>query len=245
MKKKQKLAIFDIDGTIFRKNLHFELINELSWLGTFPTSVRRKLTEVYSGWLAHEGTYEDYRQAIVSLYAEHIKGCTEESVRKASKIVVPFHAKRTYIFAEEMIRRFRKEGYHILAISGSPLEIVEEYNENYLKFDSVYGSVYEQDEDGLYTGVASFEPSKNKGEIVKQYAYEHKIDLADSYGIGDTESDISFLKLVANPIAFNANRNLLDAAKKEGWRIVVEKKDVVYDMTQCLEAKKDIEFRSL
>ena len=32
---KKKLAIFDIDGTIFRKNLHFELIDELSWRGIF------------------------------------------------------------------------------------------------------------------------------------------------------------------------------------------------------------------
>ncbi|KKP81890.1 MAG: hypothetical protein UR83_C0064G0015, partial [Candidatus Moranbacteria bacterium GW2011_GWF2_35_54] len=29
---KNKLAVFDIDGTIFRKNLHFELMNELVWL---------------------------------------------------------------------------------------------------------------------------------------------------------------------------------------------------------------------
>ncbi len=243
MSKKKKLAIFDIDGTIFRKNLHFELINELSWIGAFPDSIRRKLTEVYSGWLAHEGTYEDYRRALVDLYSEHIKGCSEESVREASRIVVPFHMKRTYIFAEALIKKFRKEGFHLLAVSGSPLEIVEEYNEKYLKFDFVYGSVYEQDEKGLYTGAASFEPSKNKGEIVKQYAYEHKIDLAGSYGIGDTESDESFLRLVEHPIAFNPNSNLLATAKKEGWRIVVEKKDVVYDITQCLKAGEDVEIQ--
>ena len=47
--EQRKLAVFDIDGTIFRKNLHFELINELSWLGAFPVDVRKRLTEVYSG----------------------------------------------------------------------------------------------------------------------------------------------------------------------------------------------------
>jgi len=35
MSKKTKLAVFDIDGTIFRKNLAFELINELAWKGVF------------------------------------------------------------------------------------------------------------------------------------------------------------------------------------------------------------------
>ena len=232
MKKSKKLAVFDIDGTIFRKNLHFELINELVWLGAFPTVVRRQLTEVYASWLEHEGTYEDYRHAIVDLYSQYIKGCTEASVREASRMVVPFQAKKTYIFAENLIRQLRKEGYHLIAVSGSPLEIVEEYNRDYLKFDFVYGSVYGKDADGIYTGEALFEPSKDKGTVVKQYAYEQGIDLADSYGIGDTESDIKFLKLVAYPIAFNPNQNLLAAAREEGWRVVVEKKDVIYEISQ-------------
>lgn len=231
-KKTKKLAIFDIDGTIFRKNLHFELINELSWLGAFPVSVRKKLTEIYSNWIEHEGTYEDYRRAIVGIYSENIRGCTKDVVREASRIVVPFHMKRTYVFAEDLIRKFRKEGYHIIAVSGSPLEIVEEYNEKYLRFDSVYGSVYDKDRDGIYTGVASFEPSKDKGAIVRQYAYEQGIDFKDSYGIGDTESDIGFLSLVEHPIAFNPNQGLLAAAKSNGWRVVVEKKDVIYEINQ-------------
>ncbi len=230
--KRKKLAIFDIDGTIFRKNLHFELINELSWLGAFPVSVRKQLTEIYSNWIEHEGTYEDYRKALVGLYSENIRGCTEDVVRQASRIVVPFHMKRTYIFAEDLIRLFRKENYHIIAVSGSPLEIVEEYNEKYLKFDFVYGSVYEKDADGFYTGVASFEPSKDKGSIVKQYVYEQGLDFSGSFGIGDTESDTKFLELVEHPIAFNPNQNLLSAAKRHGWRVVVEKKDVVYEIEE-------------
>lgn len=56
---KTRAAIFDIDGTIFRKNLHFELINELSWLRIFPSHVRKTLVDLYSKWLTHTGTYED------------------------------------------------------------------------------------------------------------------------------------------------------------------------------------------
>ncbi|TXH02077.1 MAG: HAD-IB family hydrolase [Candidatus Moraniibacteriota bacterium] len=228
--KEQKIAVFDIDGTIFRKNLHFELINELAWLNIFPNEIRRKLTEVYTNWLEHEGTYEDYRKALVELYAEHIKGVSEEAVRKAAKIVIPFQAKRTYIFAEDLIKNLREQGYHFLAVSGSPQEIVEEYNNHYLHFDHVFGSIYEQNEQGLYTGIAEFEPSLNKADVVKQYVYEHGFSLDDSYGVGDTESDGSFLRLVTHPIAFNPNQNLKSLAENEGWRIVVEKKDVIYEV---------------
>jgi HAD superfamily phosphoserine phosphatase-like hydrolase len=232
---KKKLAVFDIDGTIFRKNLHFELINELAWLGIFSTDVRKRLAQVYTGWLEHEGTYEDYRSALVALYAEHIQGVSGDRVREASRILIPFHMKRTYLFSEALIKRFRAEERHIIAVSGSPIEVVEEYNEQYLKFDKVYGSVYEKDSDDRYTGRASFEPTKAKNEVVRQYAEENGIDLADSYGIGDTESDIGIFRMVEHPIAFNPNLNLKKVAEKEGWRIVVEKKDVVYDLTRCAE----------
>lgn len=227
----KKIAIFDIDGTIFRKNLHFELINELSWMKVFPNEVRKRLTDIYTSWIEHEGTYEDYRKALVDIYAKHIKGCTREDVVRASKVLIPFHAKRTYIYAEQLIAQLRKEKYHIIAVSGSPIEVVQEYNQHYLKFDNVFGSVYALDKDGIYTGEASFEPSKNKGHLVEQYLFEHKLSLDGSYGVGDTESDISFLQMVENPIAFNPNENLRRAAEQQGWKIVVEKKDVVYEIS--------------
>lgn len=230
--KKGKIAVFDIDGTIFRKNLHFELINELSWMKIFSVEARNRLIEVYDHWLQHEGTYEDYRKALVSLYSEHIKGCSQKEVYKACQILIPFHAKRTYIYAEKLIKKLRKEGYHLVAVSGSPIEVVEEYNRQYLKFDNVFGSIYSLDSEGKYTGEAEFEPSRNKGHVVEQYAYEHNLTLKGSYGVGDTESDISLLQLVENPIAFNPNQNLKAIAEKEKWKIVVEKKDVIYEVNQ-------------
>ncbi len=228
--EKTKAAIFDIDGTIFRKNLHFELINELSWLHIFPSHVRKTLVDLYSKWLTHTGTYEDYRIALVDLYAKFLRGCTPEDVARAAESVVPFRERQTYIFAENLITKLRNDGYLLFAISGSPLEIVEAYNRDYLHFDTVIGSVYEIGEDGRYTGVASYEPSRDKGTAARKLFKEYHVSFANSYGIGDTESDIKFLELVEHPIAFNPNENLKIAAEKNSWRIVVEKKDVVYEI---------------
>ena len=227
-----KIAIFDIDGTIFRKNLAFELINELSWMGVFPHSVRNKLVHHYTSWLEHKGTYEQYRLALVELYEKHIAGCKKSDVERASKSVIAFHQDRTYIFAEELIAKLRRESYHIISVSGSPVEIVKEYNHRHLHFEEVFGSVYELDDNGIYTGRAHYEPIKRKGDVLKQYAYEHGLSLEGSYGVGDTESDSSFLEIVDNPIAFNPNQNLKAIAERNGWKIMVEKKDVVWDMTK-------------
>jgi len=229
MKKKEKIAIFDIDGTIFRKNLAFELIDELAWMKIFDISVRNELVCLYSRWLNHEGAYEEYRKALVTLYAENLKGCRQKEIIEASKKAMPFYKDRTFIFTNQLITKLKKENYNIIAISGSPSEIVEEYN-RYLKFDAVFGSVYETTEQGFYTGKAAFEPTIHKGHVAKQYALENGLTFKDSYGIGDTESDAKFLEIVENPIAFNPNLNLKKIAEEKGWRIVVEKKDVIYDI---------------
>lgn len=233
MAKQKKIAIFDIDGTIFRKNLAFELLNELSWLGVFPHSVRDQLVKHYSSWLEHKGTYEQYRLALVHLYEKYIKGCKKEDVERASKIVVSFHQDRTYKFTEDLIKKLRKENFHIIAISGSPIEIVKEYNNKHLHFEKVFGSVYDMDEKNVYTGKTDYEPIKHKGDVLKQYVFENNLTLDGSVGVGDTESDASFLEVVDNPIAFNPNENLRKIATEKRWKIVVEKKDVIYNVSEC------------
>lgn len=231
--KKSKLAVFDIDGTIFRKNLAFELIDELAWMKVFKRKVRNELVRYYVKWLDHKGMYEDYRKALVKLYEENIKGCRKENVLEASKLVIPFYKDRTYVFANNLIKKFKAENYAIIAVSGSPSEIVEEYNK-YLKLDAVFGSVYEVDDMGVYTGRAVFEPTKDKSQVVRQYMVENQLTLEDSYAIGDTESDAKMLEIVEHPIAFNPNYNLKTIAEERGWRIVVEKKDVIYEINSLL-----------
>ncbi len=225
---KKKLAIFDIDGTIFRKNLHFELIDELVYMEKFSQAVRKELTEVYRHWLENEGTYEAYRKKLVKLYEENIKGCKEEDVIYASKKVANFNAKRIYIFAKQLMKRLRKD-HVMLIISGSPIEIVKEYAKIF-RFDAYYGSVYEATKGGVYTGKEVFTPVKDKGSVVKQFAAQGGLSLKGSFGVGDTESDAKFLELVDEPIAFNPNINLRKIAEKNGWKIVVEKKDVIYEI---------------
>ncbi|MFA6193971.1 MAG: HAD family phosphatase [Parcubacteria group bacterium] len=226
----KKLAIFDIDGTVFRKNLHFELIEQLSWQGLFSKNARQVLVRIYARWLEHRGTYEEYRKKIISTYSREIKGCSQKDIVEASKKVAGFNQGRTYIFSRDLMKKLRKEKYTIIAISGSPIEVIKEYNK-YLKFDEVFGSVYETDGKGIYTGRTIFEPVRHKGHLVGQYIAEKNLTLEESYGIGDTESDESFLKMVEHPIAFNPNLNLEKVARRRGWKIVVEKKDVIYDIS--------------
>ncbi len=78
-------------------------------------------------------------------------------------------------------------------------------------------------------------PFGNKREVLERFLEEVGVGLEGSVGIGDTLSDVGFLELVHTPIAFNPNRSLFEVARRWGWPIVVERKDVIYNLQTPLE----------
>ena len=125
----------------------------------------------------------------------------------------------------------KKEKYFLFAISGSPGHILTSFAKD-MGFDKYLGGYYEV-VDGEFTGKQPFgNPSYDKKKTLTDFLEKspEKFDLKNSIGVGDTESDISFLEMMGSPIAFNPNRKLAEHARKKGWRIVVERKDVIYQI---------------
>src|SRR6185436_4918946 len=103
---------------------------------------------------------------------------------------------------------------YLIAISGSPQEIVEPFAKN-LGFDKVIGRLFAADKQDRYTGTILNEKEiENKETILKSLlASNARLTLKGSVGIGDTNLDISFLKLLDHPVAFNPNKELFSHAK--------------------------------
>ncbi len=71
---------------------------------------------------------------------------------------------------------------------------------------------------------------QDKAAIMRHAMKKFNGEYRGSVVVGDTESDIPMLKLAGKPIAFNPNQRLYRYAKKHGWKIVVERKDVIYEI---------------
>lgn len=228
--KKKKVAIFDIDGTIFRSSLLIELVEVMIEEGLFKRSSRKEYDKEEKEWLDRKGDYESYINAVIKVFMKNIKGVSYDDFEKAVKIVIKRYNSRIYRHTRDLIGKLKKKNYFLLAISQSPKGILDEFCEK-LGFDKVYGRFYETDSDGKFTGnVVGEELIKDKANIVRRAIEKENLTLEDSMGVGDTEGDISFLEMVAEPICFNPNSKLYEYAKKKGWRIVVERKDVVYEL---------------
>lgn len=224
-----KLAVFDIDGTIFRSSLIIELSHALVEAGVFPKAARQEIAREYLAWLDRKGTYEAYIDKVVKIYVKHIKDKRFTVVKRIAHRVISYQKDRVYRFTRGLIKRLKKEHYLLVAISGSPSYIVAAYARK-IGFDLFFGTELEINK-GKFTGqIASLDSAYNKAKIVKSLAKQYRADLKRSIAVGDTESDVAMLKLVGRPIAFNPNMQLAKVAKRKKWQIVVERKDVMYKL---------------
>lgn len=91
--------------------------------------------------------------------------------------------------------------------------------------------LYETGPQDLFTGkILEEHVIFNKSNVLRRAVEKEQLPLADSIGVGDTESDIPMLEAVENPICFNPNAKLYAHAKRRGWKVVVERKDVIYEL---------------
>lgn len=226
----KKVAIFDIDGTLFRSSLLIEITDALIQEGVFPAIARENYASAYKNWLERRDAYEEYIEAVVKSFLQNIKGVRQKDFIKIAKKVIAFHQNRVYRYTRDLVQELKNKNYYLLAISHSPLEIVAEFCKNF-GFNKVYGLVYEVNKDGKFTGkVLYLDIISDKSKILKRAVEKENLILKDSVGVGDTESDIAFLKMVEKPICFNPNQKLYKYAKNKGWKIVMERKDVIYDI---------------
>lgn len=228
--KKRKFAVFDIDGTIFRSSLLIETMHELIARGLFPRAAERVYAAAYRQWLDRKGSYDDYLDRVVVAFHRYIRGVPVAAYRRIAAEVVAFHKDRTYRYTRDLVKDLKRRGYFLIAISNSKREVVGAFARR-LGFHAFYGRLLEVDRRGRFTGNSAVpEEEYDKELILRRAIREHNLDLRGSVGVGDTESDIAFLKHVARPICFNPNSTLYRIAKRRGWKVVVERKDVIYHL---------------
>jgi len=226
----QRVAIFDIDGTIFRSSLTIELLDALIGEGIFPPEAKKHYERAYLNWLDRKGSYEDYVNALVEAFHRHIKGVKGDDFMDICWKVAAFHRNRMYRYTRGLISQLKEKHYYLLAITGSPKFVAQPFCK-YLGFNKVYGTMFEVSRQGMFTGKVLYEELKrDKAKMLTHAIEKEKLTLAGSIGVGDTELDIPFLKMVKKPICFNPNQKLYRYAKRKKWEIVVERKDMIYHL---------------
>jgi HAD superfamily hydrolase (TIGR01490 family) len=227
---KRPVAVFDIDGTVFRSSLLIELVEELVRRGLMPEAVKKSYASAEEEWQNRRGNYEAYIKKLVHAFEKYSKGLLYAEVADIAGEIIETKKDRVYRYTRDLIEELKGKGYFMLAVSRSPKFIVDGFAYE-LGFHKSYGIFYATGPSDRFTGEIEDEHLiMNKGAILMRAIEKEGLSLHGSVGVGDTESDISMLDMVETAIAFNPNRLLYRHAKQKGWKVIVERKDVIYEV---------------
>lgn len=229
--KAKKFAVFDIDGTLIRWQLYHAVVDKLAKQGLLGDNAVEKLHEARMHWKRreHPEAFRTYEMELITMYEAAVTAISTEQFDAAVKAVASEYNTQTYTYTRDLLKRLKKEGYILFAISGSHTELVEHIAHHY-GFDDWVGSTYERT-DGTFTG-KSFVASFDKKTILQKLVKKHGVPFEASVAVGDSKSDAVMLEMVERPIAFNPDQSLLQIAQTHHWPIVIERKNVVYKLEE-------------
>lgn len=229
MKKGRQFAAFDIDGTLIRWQLYHAIADQLIKEGYVDEGQHQKIKDARMAWKERQegATFKAYERLLVDTYEASLKQLTPSKLNGAIDEVFDQYRDQVYTYTRSLIDELKGKNYLLFAISGSQAEIVARIAHHY-GFDDYIGTVYEHKDD-KFTGQKII-AAHNKNAALKKLVKKHFATFEGSLAIGDSASDASMLELVQNPIAFNPDAELLSIAKAQGWKIVVERKNVIYEL---------------
>jgi HAD superfamily hydrolase (TIGR01490 family) len=222
-------AVFDIDGTIIRWQLYHALGDQLAKWGHISPEAFTRVRQARMDWKrrAGEDSFQEYEMELVGVFDQALAGLKVSDFTAAVDAVFDEYKDQVYTYTRDLIHKLQGQGYLLFAISVSPSIIVDKLA-GYYGFDDFAASKYLA-ENSRFTGTTELSLGK-KPQLLQQLIKKHGANLARSIAVGDSEGDITMLESVEQPIAFNPSKKLFLHACKQGWQIVVERKNVVYKL---------------
>ena len=239
-------AFFDIDGTIYRNSLmiqHFKKLIKYEVIDPYIWHSRVKHT--YHEWEKRFGDFEDYLEELADVYVSELRGVNKAYIEFIASQVINLNGDKVYKYARSRIKWHKENNHKVFFISGSPDFLVSKMAEKYGATE-FRGSIYKVDENNNFTGeIIRMWDSENKQKAIDEFVNKYDVDLDNSYAYGDTNGDLSMLKLVGNPIAINPNRELFfniknDPELAEKASIIIERKDLIFKINSDVEIVKGL-----
>jgi HAD superfamily hydrolase (TIGR01490 family) len=222
-------AVFDIDGTLIRWQLYHALADALAKRGYIQPEDYQNIRDARMDWKRRTGdeSFKKYEIQLIKAYEKVLRKLTVNQLGEVAETVFQEYKDQAYTYTRDLITELKNKGYLLFAISGSQIEIVEKIAKHY-GFDDCVGSVSQRKGD-KFTGKVTV-ASLYKDTILRKLIDKHGASLKGSVAVGDGLSDIGMLDMVEKPIAFNPEKRLLTRAQERGWEIVVERKNVIYEL---------------
>lgn len=219
---KQEIVFFDVDDTLIIGQSQKLFIEFLRRRGLVTRSFYARLMF----WFVLYRLHIVKNPSVVAGYAfSFLKNMKREELHNLvelffNKVLI----KQFYQDAITKIQDHKTAGSKIFLVSNAFDTLVERIA-MYVKADGFIATKLKE-ENGVLTGEINgiINYGQSKVESVKNFCLENNISLENSWGYADHSSDISFLKLMKNPVIVNPNRALQKKAKALNFNTLIFKK---------------------
>lgn len=225
---KTKYAAFDLDGTLIRWQLYHAIIDELISLNLLTNQQIQIINKYKQDWKNRrtKESFEKYEKHLINETVRIIYKINSHDFNQICQNVFNIYKDQVHSYTLNLIKNLQAKNYAIFFISGSPNNIVK-LIAKYYKIDDFAGSNLN---DNNAKSQVIIMTGQQKLKTLKQLITKHNLNNKDSYAVGDTLGDQYILDYVENPIAFNPNQALFNLAQAKHWEIVVERKNVNYQL---------------
>ena len=198
----EKLAIFDIDYTITRKESLMEIFKYI--VSKDIKNIKLLPRALYSGLMYGIKVYDERK--VKECFLKFIENIDEVELANLTKAFYDERlSKILYKDAVEMIKKLKKEGYIVILISASPEFYIKEFYA-IKEVDLIIGTKFAF-EGGKFirkmdgNNCKGEEKVRRLNEVLKEKNI--KVDFKNSYMFSDSLSDKPLLDLVGNPYLIN------------------------------------------
>src|SRR5262245_7492111 len=219
-KYKNSAAFYDVDGTLIKINIVHAFAFYASRHASLGDSLRRTIKTAASipvFWVADKLSRKYFNEIFYRSY----EGASEDRlVVLAEELFEDVIKPNIYPRARDLIEDSRRAGVRQVLVSGA-LDFTMRPLARYLGVDDMIANQLEF-VDNYATGKLKkpFVAGATKAEIMRQYAREHGIDLAESWAYSDSFSDYAMLAVVGHPTACNPDFRLRSIARSYDWPVL-------------------------
>lgn len=141
-------AVFDIDGTLIRWQLYHAVADALVKLGHVQPGAYEHIKVARMSWKTRQPgkSFRDYELELIRVYESVLANLSTAQLDQAAEAVFDEYKDQVYTYTRQLIKRLKADGYCLLAISGSQVEVISLIARHY-GFDDYLATVYERNGD--------------------------------------------------------------------------------------------------
>lgn len=218
-----RVAVFDFDGTIYKKQTFGLLMAQLATHPTYRSHYNKFYFSILPTFIARKlrlTSEMKMRSKMMRKYLEVFKGLSKEEIIAyyegiAESMQDDFNEEVLAAMAEH-----KADGMYIMLVSGAFTTLLEPVA-GHLPIDVFIGTEIPYT-NGIY------DPDKpihhiqadRKTEAIHKHLGNKEIDWENSFAYGDSYADLPVLEMVGNPVAVVPDDKLMAAAQEGKWKII-------------------------